>query len=212
MSLTDLTDRASELVEQIDTGELDPADVDVSEFVDAEQVFTPELADRLSDEQVQRYNKLSAEQGVRELHEHHVELSEQEADARDALLDVDTPETETVKLGSGDEQDPPTLDVRTEIPGWMEQHVNTIGRSDSVDEALDAIFDLLCGPQDSNRKGLIISPEEYASRQAWRDVYTERGSVYLWKRVEEIAGPAMERQEELEQVKNLRGGGEERPS
>lgn len=138
-----------------------------------------------------------------------VDLSEEERDARDALLGVDEADTIHIKLGKDEATDPPTVEVRTEIPGWMEQRLERIDEAARVDEVIDDVLALLCGPRDSERMGIIVAPEKFTSRKAWLDVYSERGSLYLMDRLEEVFEPASER---MESVKNSRGAGGARHS
>lgn len=188
---------ADTLVEGIDAGDIDPESVEIRPFVeDDDKVLTPELAERLPDDKVERYNELVAKRDATELREES-RLSDGEQSALDQLR-PDTKD-ETVPLADTDVRVP----VQTHTNRQVEQAIQRVideGERDSPelsavrDEMISVIVEL-------------IKDDEYSNRRLWEEYADEYGITYVYDNFEAVAGPVLERMEAMANQQSFRSDG-----
>lgn len=143
---------------------------------------TPANLDDWTDEQVDEYNRRKRTSLRADL-EDEVGLSEAEQQARETLLEAGR-ETAMVDLHGVN------LEVKTEIGGQTERKLRRLSPEDSIDETLETLLDIF--------EAVVIGPEGYGSRRAWRDVYEVRGSAFLLEALDVVTTPALEHMESLQ--------------
>lgn len=186
MSLPDYASYADEIVQQLDSGEIDAHEVDMRPFVeDDEVVLTPELADRLPDEKIDEYNEQVAQRDRQELREEQQERTDEAQRARERLMGLGV-ETETVDLAEMDPQvdEPVEVTVKTELSGRVERNLNQVEQVDDFEEKLDLFLGIF--------EEIVVSPEGYADREAWRDVWEARGTAFLVRCLDKLLEPMLE--------------------
>lgn len=184
--MQDYREYADELIDQIEAGELDPAEVDIRPFIeDDETVLTPELAEYLPSEKIEEHNARVQDRDHRALRE---EVAEQDRDAeraREALLEAGR-QTTTVTLGEVD-GDPVAVEVRTEVPGRLERRMRDLPTDPEAVDDIEAVLDPYC-----DLLATMCEEAGFDSPGVWREVWEERGSPYLLACVETVLDVADE--------------------
>lgn len=179
---------AAELVEGIESGDIDPASVSIEPFVhDDDKVLTPELAERLPDEKVERYNELAAERDREELREESKLTEEQERAL--TLLEETEDNTAEVELGSA------TVTVKTEIERDIEEKAEEVLDSENRHQHADVAMDVICH---------MIVDEEFAQRELWEAYREKHGTAQLMLTFMKVLEPFLDRIENDEVVKKFR--------
>lgn len=196
---------AASLCEQIDAGDLDPSAVDLDPFVGEESVMTPALWERLPEAKRETYNERVAERDARALHDEQVELTAQrqrELDTLETAFAPDGPPTATREIGEA------TLEVRTKLPGAVEQAVERI-REESQQPPAERSFAAVAEELIEAIPKLIVDDDEpdadnyrWTDETTWRAWYDKHGSVALFDVFEYLAEPALDRVEELDSFRD----------
>lgn len=171
------------------------------ELLESGEPLTPAIADAWSEAALERYTE-QKEAGLRQsADERAAELSAEAEDAAAQLrgLAEDSAQTETVTLGG----DPPVeITVRTELGGRAERELSAIDADTDIEDALETMLDVLCGREGTPYRGLIVAPEKFAARAAWRSVWEHHGSVFLFEQFEDLLAPAQRRMEDIESFRS----------
>lgn len=190
------SEKANEVLERIESGELKPENVDLTPFIEDElAAMTPELAEKLPDEKIREYNDLRKQQGERELAKKHRELNEDHREALDslesAIVDPQTPDAEAITIGDA------RVEVRRHLSGKLEQALFDAIESDSK-TAYQKFIDVLVGTDEMD--GLLVDAEDSAilERATWEAFYSEYGTEGIAEAVDQAASPALDRIEERE--------------
>lgn len=191
--MQDYAEYASELVERIDAGELDPEEVDIRPFVENESdVFTPALRDRLEGSgKIEEYNLRVRERDWEDLSGEVEDRVSEHEDALDALRDSEDDDTAAVTVGETD------LTVKTYLSEEMERKFERL-----QDEPLDTGVQRRLLPE--VMAWLVEAPEEYASEDVWRAYAAEYGRDELALVLFRVLEPKMERAEQNEVVEKFR--------
>lgn len=205
-SIVDYAEYADELVERIDAGELDPAEVDIEPFVtDDEKTLTPKLVDRLPEELVEEYNQRWTAEAERELTE---QRQEEAAERRSTLETIretvreDEP-TETMDF-RGDE-----VEVKVDLPGKVYEVIDVAnaieaGQVDAEDINFGGLADKLI---DACLAVIVDGPEGLTDRAEWERFYQDYGFEALNDVLGALVEPARERQGELKKFRGQSPGG-----
>lgn len=185
-------DYADELIEQIDSDELAPEEVDIRPFVENEtDVLTPELAERLPDSKIAEYNARVAERDQEELAAEQRETTEDHAEALDRLRDPDADVTETAELLTGTE-----LPVKTHTNGRIDRKIMRMDQAETPQEVIEDIIEVICW---------FVEDDEFADPALWQDYAEEYGAVDLMKEAIRIMAPYRDGFESDPVVQRFRG-------
>lgn len=216
--MQDYAERATDLITQIDSGELDPEDVDITPFVENEDVvLTPGLAERLPDAKIEEYNARLADRQHHSLQSEEHDQANKHREALDVLEGVTETDpslvTETVTLGqppntaeivvtkklTGDLQDTLTeiYDVRQSINVHNPADADPSNLRELKEHLINAILMLIVDDDEPNE-----DPYDWQSRDVWVEFYNRHGIEGLADAFEVLVGPAMRRGEDIKNSRN----------
>lgn len=219
-SMVDYAEYADELVEQIDAGELDPAEVDIKPFIeDDTKTLTPALADRLEGTgRIEEYNQRWTAAAERDMAERQQEKAAEADKGRNLLADLERGEKRTTEV------DLPGVDVPVEVrgtfPRYAERKLFTMDNRDgaaddydTVEQSFNDMVEILCGPGDAapgspEYRGVVLDPVEYADPDQWQEVFDVHGIVTVRELFDTLTEPALEAYDTAQSFRKESGGSE----
>lgn len=195
--MQDYAEHSKALIEQIDAGDLNPADVNIGEFVENDNtVLTPALAKRLPDEKIQEYNDRINQRFESSLQDEQRDRTAEQQEALQILKGAvdDEERTESVPIGEAE------VKVTVAPSGVLERKAIELETTDSdginsvseFDDYIELTLDVI--------RGFVVD-ERLRDSLVWRDYYDEYGVDGLETIAEAVMRPYQERQNEL-----FRGG------